>query len=36
MGMEFTAAVIVLAVGIILERSRHADVRARVIDRRRR
>jgi hypothetical protein len=36
MSMELAAVLIVLAVGLILERSRHADVRARIIDRRRR
>jgi hypothetical protein len=34
--MEFVAVLIVLAVGLILERSRRADARARVIDYRRR
>jgi len=33
--MEFAIAVIVLAVGLILERSRLADVRARVTSHRR-
>jgi hypothetical protein len=36
MSMEFAAALIVLAVGLILERGRRADVRARIVDRRRR
>jgi hypothetical protein len=34
--MEFVAVLIVLAVGLILEGSRRADSRARVIDHRRR
>jgi hypothetical protein len=34
--MELTAVLIVLAVGLYLERNRRADVRARIVDRRRR
>ena len=30
--MEFAVAVIVLAAGLILERSRHAEVRVRIRD----
>jgi hypothetical protein len=36
MSMELAAVLIVLAVGLFLERGRRADVRARIIDRRRR
>jgi hypothetical protein len=32
--MELAAVLIVLAVGLSLERSRRADVRARIVDRR--
>jgi hypothetical protein len=34
--MELAAVLIVLMVGLTLERSRRADVRARIVDRRRR
>ena len=34
--MELAAVLIVLMVGLILERNRRADVRARIVDRRRR
>jgi hypothetical protein len=36
MSMELAAVLILLMVGLILERSRRADVRARIVDRRRR
>jgi hypothetical protein len=36
MSMDLAAVLIILAVGLILERSRRADVHARVIDHRRR
>jgi hypothetical protein len=36
MSMEIAVVLIVLAMGLILERSARADVRERIIDRRRR
>ena len=36
MSMELAAVLIVLAMGLILERSARGDVRARIVDRRRR